>query len=453
MSKRPTPAADAPLAVVYRPLAIIADDPKNARTHAPEQLRQLAKLLAVRWTNPILIDEHDQIIAGHARKAAGLLAGLVDAPCIVIAGLSASERRALVLADNAIALQSGWNLDLLRSELTDLKAAGLDMTLTGFAATDLVSLFARSKGRTDPDDAPPAPSVPVSRLGDVWLLGPHRLCCGDSTVPRDVARAVGDLRPFLMVTDPPYGVEYDPAWRERNFGEGGRAVGQVTNDGRADWSRAWSLFEGDVAYVWHSMLHEGTVSETLRRAGFDIRAQIVWVKTRFAIGRGNYHAQHEAAWFAQRNSSADDHWRYVDEHEPAAYAVRKGARADWQGGRKQTTVWMIEHIKSETGHGTQKPVECMRRPMDNNTHAGDAVYDPFMGAGTSIIAAEMAGRACVGLEIDPVYVDVAVLRWQAFTGQAAVHEADGVTFARASDDRLGAPPAEPVAPRRRRVAA
>ena len=240
----------------------------------------------------------------------------------------------------------------------------------------------------------PAPAI--ARRGDVWLLGAHRLVCGDATEPADVALALAGECPHLMVTDPPYGVSYDPNWRVA-VGKGAFALGQVINDDRADWRAAWTLFPGDVVYVWHSALHASEVEQSLRAAGFLPRSQIIWDKGRLIISRGHYH------------------WR----HEPCWYAVRKGRTAHWAGDRKQTTVWLIPHRRSETGHGTQKPLEAMRRPILNHTVPGDRVYDPFLGSGTTLIAAEELGRICHAIELDPVYVDIAVRRWEALTGRVA----------------------------------
>ncbi len=209
-----------------------------------------------------------------------------------------------------------------------------------------------------------------------------------------------------MVTDPPYGVNYDPKWRERYDNFKRHATGAVQNDDRADWSEAYSLFPGNIAYVWHGGLHSSVVAKNLEDCGFALRAQIVWRKQHFVFGRGDYHWQHEPCWYAVKGTGS------------------------WQGDRKQTTIWDIENLnpmggnKTEkaTGHGTQKPVECMRRPILNHTNPGQCVYDPFLGSGTTIIAAESAGRVCFGMEIDPVYVDVAVKRWQEFTGKKATRE-------------------------------
>lgn len=251
--------------------------------------------------------------------------------------------------------------------------------------------------------------MPVSQPGDLWVLGRHRLVCGSSTDAETVARVLAGTKPLLMVTDPPYGVEYDPGWRNEALkGSATQRTGKVLNDDRADWREAWALFPGDVAYVWHGALHATTVADSLLATGFAIRSQIIWAKPRLVIGRGDYHWQHEPAW----------------------YAVRKTGKGHWAGDRKQTTLWTIDTRgqDADTVHGTQKPVECMRRPIENNSSPGQAVYEPFSGSGTTIIAAEMTGRACHAVELNPVYVDVAVQRWQAFTGQAAVLEGDGQAF-------------------------
>jgi site-specific DNA-methyltransferase (adenine-specific) len=210
---------------------------------------------------------------------------------------------------------------------------------------------------------------------------------------------------------------------------GARAVGKVQNDDRADWTEAWALFPGFVAYVWHGALQAATVQSSLERAGFQVRSQIVWVKSQFVISRGHYHGGHEPVYFAVKGS--DDHWneRYAEEHVLAAYSVRAGKTAAWEGGRKQSTVWMIDKPqKSETGHSTQKPVECMARPMRNNSSAGQPVYEPFCGSGTTIIAGEMYGRPVLACELSPQYVDVAVSRWCKFTGRKAVRERDGFVW-------------------------
>ena len=243
-----------------------------------------------------------------------------------------------------------------------------------------------------------------TKTGQLWQLGEHRLLCGDSTKCEDVARLLGKEKPMLMVTDPPYGVEYDANWRneaDRANGKpyGARAVGKVTGDSECDWTEAWRLFPGDVAYVWHADRHASRVQASVEIAGFEIRCQIVWAKNTFAIGRGDYHWQHEPCW----------------------YAVRKCKRGQWSGDRSQTTLWEIDKPqKSETGHSTQKPIECMARPIRKNSKKGDAVYDPFLGSGTTLIACENLGRRCFGLEISPDYVAVTLQRFLDSTGKKPV---------------------------------
>jgi DNA modification methylase len=221
------------------------------------------------------------------------------------------------------------------------------------------------------------------------------------------SRALNGFSPRLMVTDPPYGVRYDPGWRRTPRLHPGvvsrakLAVGKVLNDDRAYWGQAWAHFPGDVAYVWHSALHHGTVERGLNAVAFVVRAQIVWDKGRVIISRGAYH------------------WR----HEPCLYAVRKGRTAGWTGDRRQVTVWPIANRRNETGHAAQKPVECMARPMLNHSIPGDAVYDPFVGSGTTIIAAEQTGRVCLAIELNPDYCRMAIERWEQMTGRRAEIEA------------------------------
>ena len=375
---------------------------RNARTHSDEQVAQVAASIREwGWTNPVLVGEDGGIIAGHARVLAGRKLGLAEVPVMQATGWSEAQKRAYVLADNQLALNAGWDPELLRLELGELQELNFDLSLIGFDEAQLAGLTA-TPGLTDPDEVPEPPAVPIAKLGEVWQLGRHRLMCGDATKAEDVARALAGVQPHLMVTDPPYGVDYDPDWRnraDRANGKpyGARAIGQVTNDDRTDWREAWQLFPGSIAYCWHADRHASNVQASLEAADFEIVCQVIWAKDRFVISRGDYHWQHEPCW----------------------YAVRKGKKHAWSGDRSQTTLWQIGHSKSETGHSAQKPVECMKRPIENNSSPGQAVYDPFVGSGTTIIAAEMTGRACHALEINPTYCDVTIERWQNFTGEKA----------------------------------
>ncbi|WP_131116641.1 DNA-methyltransferase [Lichenihabitans psoromatis] len=243
----------------------------------------------------------------------------------------------------------------------------------------------------------------ATQIGDVWSLGKHRLVCGDATDPATVALALDGAVPHLMVTDPPYGVGYDPAWRiahAKSVGTASRsfAIGAVMNDGIADWRAAWDLFPGSAAYVWHGALQSVHVLQSLEASKFEPRAQIIWDKKRPIFSRGHFHWQHEPCW----------------------YVVRKRRPAHWQGDRRQRTIWPIPHVRSQSGHATEKPLLAMQRPIENNSARGDAVYDPFVGSGTTIVAAEITGRVCHAIELNPAYVDIAIARWETLTGLPAV---------------------------------
>jgi DNA modification methylase len=313
-----------------------------------------------------------------------------------------------MLADNRIALNAGWDLELLHLELKDLSALGADLSVLGFAKGELAKALTPADfgGLTDEDAVPVLAAETITEPGNVWCLGGHRIICGDSTDAATVEALLGSAKPVLMVTDPPYGVNYDPEWRHRAGVNNSSRTGKVANDERADWVEAWKLFPGSIAYVWHGALHATTVAQSLEREGFTIRAQIIWAKERLVIGRGDYHWQHEPCWYAVRS------------------------KGNWTGDRKQTTLWSISSRDqdAETNHGTQKPVECMRRPIVNNSSPGDAIYEPFLGSGTTLIAAESVKRFCFAVELSPAYVDVAVRRWQAFTGEKATLQSDGRLF-------------------------
>ena len=395
----------------------------NARLHSEGDIDKLAgSLRRWGWTNPVLVDELGVLIAGHGRVRAAAKLELTSIPVMVAHGWSEEEKRAYRLADNQLAARASWDLDLLRNEIQDLGFADFDVNLIGFEPDQLETILAGlgSSGLTDPDSVPEITEQPVTRLSDIWSLGRHRIRCGDSTSSADVAQVLAGAEPHLMVGDPPYGVGYQPSWRSRCKLSGGKlAQGKVLNDDRADWREAFALFPGNVAYVWFGALHGDVAAAGLTACGFQLRAQIVWVKQHFTLSRGDYHWKHETCW----------------------YAVREGKASHWQGDRTQTTVWEIANNnpfgnrqrEQSWGHGTQKPVECMRRPIVNNSRPGQAIYDPFLGSGTSLIAAEMTGRVCYGLELSPAYVDVIVRRWQLFTGHSAIHQASGQSFEECAD--------------------
>ena len=395
----------------------------NPRVHTDADIDKIGASID-KWgfTKPVLADEEGVLIAGQACVRAAMRRGHDSIPVIVARGWSEEEKRAYRVADNQLAARATWDFERLHYELQGLGATGFDLDLIGFDPDQIQKILAGlgSSGLTDPDSVPEVPEQPITRLGDMWLLGNHRVGCGDSTSAAAVSPVLAGSEPHLMIADPPYGVGYDPSWRRRRkLSTGKLAVGKVLNDDRADWCEAYALFHGDVAYVWHGALHGDVVAADLAACGFQLRAQIVWIKQHFALSRGDYHWKHEACW----------------------YAVREGKTSHWQGDRTQTTVWEIasnnpfgnREREHSWGHGTQKPVECMRRPITNNSRPGQVIYDPFLGSGTSLIAAEMTGRVCCGFELNPAYVDVIVQRWQAFTGRAARHQGSGQSFEERTD--------------------
>lgn len=395
------------LEITLKKIKDIRPYPGNPRKNDAAVSRVADSLREFGWRSPVVVDEAGVILAGHTRLKAAEALGMREVPVHVAVGLSEAQARAFRLADNRTAQESTWDEELLTLELAELKDMGYDLALTAFDPEEIeAKLSSGTEGLTDEDEIPEPPDEPITKAGDVWELGRHRLVCGDATKADDVQRLLGDVKPHLMVTDPPYGVNYDAKWRQRAGLQDAGAYGKVTNDQNADWTEAWALFPGDVAYVWHAGVHSPTVADSLSHCGFEARALIVWAKDRLVIGRGHYHHMHEPCW----------------------YAVKKGGTGHWAGDRKQTTLWKIDKPrKSETGHSTQKPVECMRRPIVNNSSPGQAVYDPFLGSGTTMIAAESEGRHCFGLEIDPSYCDIIVDRWQNFTGEKAKRVEHGGT--------------------------
>jgi DNA modification methylase len=314
--------------------------------------------------------------------------------------LTGSQATAFGIADNRSAELAEWD-EKLADVLASLKAEDFPLEEIGFDLDELEAL--KPELKSDADSEPQIDKAEELRakwgveLGQVWQLGEHRITCGDSTSAEVVKRLLGDEMPHLMVTDPPYGVEYDASWRqEAGVAGSGAATGKVLNDDRADWTEAWQLFEGDVCYVWHADRFSPVVARSLETSKFQMRALIIWGKNQHTFGRGDYHSQHEPCW----------------------YAVRKGATGHYNGDRTQSTLWEIDKPqKSETGHSTQKPIECMERPIRNNSKPGELIYEPFSGSDTTIIACERTGRKCRAIELNPAYVAVAIQRWADATGK------------------------------------
>src|SRR5580658_8994840 len=405
----------------------------NPRTHSREQVAHIAaSIREFGFTNPILVGADDDIIAGHARLLAAEKLGMKEVPVIVLRHLSPAQRRALVIADNQLAIAgAAWDEEMLRIELAILHEEDYNLDLVGFDDVELQRLLEAQDavpGLTDEDSVPDVQPEPVARLGDVFILGNHRVICGDCTDRQVVGRLLGDAKPQLLVTDPPYGIELDSEWRDRAGLNGcgpaeasymkhrtaGHTETAISGDTRADWSAAFELVPSlEVAYVWHASKFTREVLDGLLRIGFLHHQQIIWNKGRAVLTRTLYWFQHEPCWFVRKKN------------------------APWYGkAGENSTVWscpspkfIMNNSKEEKfDHPTQKPVELMRRPILNHTKGGALVYDPFLGSGTTLTAAEVTGRVCCGLEIDPKYADVVVQRWQQLSGQPATLEGDGRTF-------------------------
>lgn len=414
------------LKIINLPIDKLIPYINNSRTHSEAQIKTIAgSIKEFGFNDPIAIDAINGIIAGHGRLEAAKLLGLSEVPTIQLGHLTREQQKAYVLAHNRIALDAGWDHELLKIELQELKDAGFDVSKTGFEDKEIEALINPeiiNEGLKDDDAIPTVDHVPNTVRGDTWILGDHRLRCGDSCNPLDVQELCKEFKPNLMVTDPPYGVNYDPQWREgADLGVGERSTGKVENDDQVDWTDAYSLFTGDVCYVWHAGVYSPDVAQHLRNCDYNLVSQIIWVKQHFALSRGDYHWQHEPCW----------------------YAVKKGKKHNWQGARDQATTWDILNNNSfgnanpekTWGHGTQKPIECMARPVVNNSKPGDYVYDPFGGSGTTLIACEKHGRKCLMMEISPLYCEVIIKRWQDFTGNKAILETNGLSFEEIANGR------------------
>lgn len=381
------------------PASQLRPSPYNWRTHPKAQLDALRGVLAeVGYAGAALARELPdgslELIDGHARAE---VSGSAEVPVLVLDVTEGEAKKILATFDplGAMAGSDAAKLDaLLREVETSSEAVAAMLEEVAEAAGCEWAQPEEGDGGDEFDATPEAEGPTRAQPGDLWVIGgKHRLLVGDCTVPENVERLLDGAVPFIMVTDPPYGVEYDAAWRNERLPAGERRLGAVSNDDEADWRAAWVLFPGDVAYVWHAGLRARQVIESLEAAEFEIRTQIIWAKPGHQISRGHYHWQHEPCW----------------------YAVRDGSTAKWAGDRSQTTLWQI-NPKADTfdsDHSTQKPVECMARPIRNHGGEGDIVYDPFLGSGTTLIAAHRLGRVCYGCELEPRYADVILKRAEA----------------------------------------
>lgn len=384
---------------------------KNSRTHGDAQVAQIAaSIREFGFTNPVLIDEANGIIAGHGRVMAARKLKLTEVPCIRLAHLSDAQKRAYVIADNKLALNAGWDEAMLKLELADLKALDFDLDLTGFNTDEIDALLAEkgTEGLTDPDDTPEPPVEPVTRPSDVWVCGQHRVMCGSSLEMTAMERLCGEQRVDMLLTDPPYNVAYTGKTKDaltiQNDSMGDEAFRTFLRDAFVTADAV--LKPGAVFYVWHADSEGYNFRGACRDAGWQVRQCLIWQKNSMVMGRQDYHWQ----------------------HEPCLYGWKDGAGHLWASDRKQTTLLKFDRPSRSEDHPTMKPVALFEYQLLNNTKGGDIVLDSFGGSGTTLIAAEKNGRIARIMELDPKYVDVIVKRWEDFTGQKAVLESTGEPF-------------------------
>jgi DNA modification methylase len=388
---------------------------RNARTHSEEQVAQIAaSIVEFGFTNPILAGSDGVIVAGHGRLAAAQKLGLDTVPVVVLDHLTPTQRRALIIADNRIAENAGWDDAMLRIELQSLQEDGFNLDITGFDADTLAEIMAGEEttvdGQTDDDAVPEVSATPISRPGDVWELGNHRLVCGDATDPMSYELLMADAQADMVFTDPPYNVDYANSAKDKMRGKDRPILNDNLGDGFYDFLLAalTPMLErcAGATYIAMSSSELDTLQQAFRAAGGKWSTFIIWAKNTFTLGRADYQRQ----------------------YEPILYGWPEGENRHWCGDRDQGDVWNIKKPQKNDLHPTMKPVELVERAIRNSSRPGDIVLDPFGGSGTTLIAAEKSGRIGWLIELDPKYVDVIVRRWQDWTGQRTVRESDGVAF-------------------------
>lgn len=398
------------IAIDFRSVGELIPYARNARTHTDEQVTKIASSIReFGWTNPILVDGANGIIAGHGRLLAAKKLGLARVPVIELSHLSEAQKRAYILADNQLAISgSGWDEEMLRIELSELKDEDFDLSLTGFDDEELDRMLAEVedepdiRGSTDEDDVPEEQEDTVTRQGEVWLMGPHRLFVGDCTAEESYVALLQEQHVSMVVTDPPYNVAYKGS------------AGTIQNDdlgaGFYDFLVAAlrpMLGRCDGAcYIAMSSSELDTLQKAFRECGGHWSTFIIWAKDRFTLGRSDYQRQ----------------------YEPLLYGWPEGKKHQWCGARDQGDVWQIKKPVRNEGHPTVKPIELFERCIRNSSSKGDIILDCFAGSGTTLIACEKSGRIARLMELDPRYADVIIRRWQDFTGRKATRESDGLEF-------------------------
>jgi site-specific DNA-methyltransferase (adenine-specific) len=403
--------------IVSRKVEDLIPYARNSRTHSDEQVAQIAaSVREFGWTNPVLVDGENGIIAGHGRILAARKLGMDEVPCIELAGLSDMQRRAYIIADNKLALNAGWDDELLAIEFAELADAGFDNLLTGFTQDEIDALTPEQipEGLTDEDAVPEVQAEPISKLGDVWLLGKHRVMCGDSSSIDSVETLMSGQLADQLITDPPYNVAYEGKTKKaltiQNDEMGSEDFRQFLRDA---FSAANAVMKpGAVFYVWFADVETHNFTGALQDVEWPLRQMLIWKKQTLVMGRKDYHFK----------------------HEPCLYGWKPGAGHLWASDRKQTTILEFDRPSRNAEHPTMKPVELIQYQVENNTKGSDVVLDLFGGGGSTLIACEKTGRHARLMELDPKYCDVIVRRWQDFTGKQATLEATGATFAEVEAD-------------------
>ena len=380
----------------------------NSRTHSEEQITQLiSSIKEFGFTNPILLSPDNSIIAGHGRLQAVKRLGYEEVPCIIISGLTKTQIKALIIADNQLALNAGWDLEKLSVEVEGLQDEDFNIDILGFNNDFIKDLLKKVEGLTDQDAVPEAKLNAKSKLGDIWLLGKHKLMCGDSTT-QDVLNLFKEQKADLYLTDPPYNVNYEGKTKDKLT---------IKNDKQDDetfklfltdaFTNAFNVLKlGASFYIWHSDSEGLVFRKSLIDSGFKLRQTLIWAKNSMVMGRQDYHWQ----------------------HEPCLYGWKDGSSHSWYSDRKQTTLLNFDRPTASKLHPTMKPVELMSYLIKNSSKQEDIIFDSFLGSGTTIISCEILQRICYGLEFDPIYCDVIIDRWQQFTGKEAIHEQSGKTY-------------------------
>ncbi|MBB5220350.1 DNA modification methylase [Amaricoccus macauensis] len=406
------------LRLEHRPVDALIPYARNARTHSEAQVALIAgSIREFGFTNPVLVDGESGIIAGHGRLLAARQLGLRQVPVIELAHLTPAQKRALVLADNKLAERAGWDEQLLALEAGELAELGVDLSTLGFEAGEIDDLLHGDAADPREEETPEVPADPVSRPGDLWLCGTHRVLCGDATVITDLERLMAGRKADLCFADSPYNVDYAGGVGAEKAGKGRRILNDALGDGFERF-----LYDACVSIIAHtagaiymcmssSELH--TLQKAFVAAGGHWSTFIIWAKDRFTLGRSDYQRQ----------------------FEPILYGWPKGGKHHWCGARDQGDVWFIDRPSRNDLHPTMKPVDLVERAIQNSSPPGGVVLDPFGGSGTTLIAAERTGRAARLMELDPAYVDVIIERWQGFTGKAATLEGDGRSFAEVAAER------------------